>query len=199
MDLTSKPRIFRLLAMMSLVMTFTGCAAVSKFKIGKDGMYRVKESSYVVWAPSQCLLDVAVRDEKPNYVQFTTGAGYWMASGQYDLRVISPIPKQIVDAKSFMSETREFFSGYMLQDNNPKTGFDFKITEQTEMQIGGKPAFRATAISEGKAMFTATAVYQADAITIAGLIYPLKGENDFAGSFPSGCYEQFVSSVRETN
>jgi hypothetical protein len=70
----------RLLGMLAIVLSLSGCAAVSKFKVDSDGMYRFKSQPFIVWAPKECLLDMAVRDTDQS-VDFTTGAGYWNGDG----------------------------------------------------------------------------------------------------------------------
>ena len=88
--------------MLLLVLGISSCAEFSKFKVEKDGTYRFKQESYVVCAPNECLLDMFVYDSDIS-VDFTTGRGYWMASGQYALQVM-PIPENIKDPNSFIAQ-----------------------------------------------------------------------------------------------
>jgi hypothetical protein len=95
----SKGEHARFLGIVVSSVILTGCAAVSK--VDSDGIYRFKSQGIEVWAPKECLLDIAVRNTGRS-VDFTTGAGYWMASGQYALQLFH-IPPGVTDSKTFIA------------------------------------------------------------------------------------------------
>lgn len=171
------------------------CAELSKLKVGSDGMYRFKQQPVAVWAPKECLLDMAVF-ESSNSVDFVTGRGYWQAGGQYAVQVY-PISKEIKDATSFIAETKKFLPQYMVKDRASK-GFDFKLRSEKQLEVNGRPAYQAIATEEGKAVFIATFVLHTSRITVASLIFPVKIGELPETKIPWKCYEKFSTSVTET-
>lgn len=177
-----------------LMISLVGCAELSKFKVDRDGMYRFKVHPIVVWAPNECLLDLAV-DDAPNFVDFVTGRGYWTAGGLYAVQVY-PIPKDINDTESFLKETKKFVPEYMSKDR-ARIG-DFKLQEEKDLVVNGQPAYQAIAIEEGKAVFVATFELHPHRITVSSVVYPLKIGVPFKEQIPWNCYNRFVASVKET-
>lgn len=178
----------------SLVILLVNCAELSKFKVDRDGMYRFKIHPVVVWAPNECLLDLAV-DDGPHAVDFVTGRGYWRAGGLYAVQVYE-IPKNIKDADSFLKETKKFVPQYMTKDR-ARMGLNFKVQEEKELEINNRPAYQAIAVDQGKASFIATFVLHPSRITVTSLVYPLKAETSVNDQIPWNCYNRFVTSVRE--
>jgi hypothetical protein len=175
-------------------MAASGCATMSKFKVDANGTYRFKDAPFTVKISKECMPDYSVQ-EKPQYVVFSTGAGYWQFTGQYDLRIMT-LPDTIRDEASFVNRTKKFLPDYLTQDNahSGSSGLTFEVQETKQVEIGGKAAFQGVAVAKGKAEFVATAVYHGNWITVAGLVYPL----DLNRHFPWKCYDDFVSSVSQT-
>jgi hypothetical protein len=185
----------RLIGILALTFTISSCAAVSKFKVDSDGMYRFKSQPFVVWAPNECLLDMAVRDTDHS-VDFTTGAGYWMASGQYSVQVFTFDQLSIDDKNSFEERIKDVAPKYMVNDRSK--AFKFVFRDGNPLEIDGRPAYQATAVEEGKATFVATFVLQHSHVTVASLVFPIeKADSKFNRPFPQKCYNRFVSSVKE--
>jgi len=187
----------RLIGIALMILTISSCAVVSKFKIDNDGMYRFKSQPIVAWAPKECLLDIAVRDTDHS-VDFTTGAGYWMASGQYSVQVFA-FAELSVDARHpFQERMKDVAGRYMVNDR--AHAFKFVFSEGKPLEIAGRPAYQATAIEDGKATFVATFVLQESRVTVASLVFPIAKPNDpIQMPFPWTCYNRFVESVKEVH
>jgi len=172
----------RKLLLLAIFLSLRSYAGISMFKVDSDGMYRFKSQPFMVWAPKECLLDMAVRDTNQS-VDFTTGAGYWMASGQYDQH-------------SFEQRIKDVAPQYMVHDRSK--AFKFVFRDGNPLEIDGRPAYQATAVEEGKATFVATFVLQHSHVTVASLVFPIeKTDSKFNRAFPQECYNRFVSSVKE--
>jgi hypothetical protein len=187
----------RLIGILALTFTISSCAAVSKFKIDSDGMYRFKSQPIVAWAPKECLLDIAVRDTDRS-VDFTTGAGYWMASGLYSVQVFTFDQLSVDDKHPFQERMTGVAARYMVNDR--AHAFKFVFREGNPLEIGGRPSYQATAVEEGKATFVATFVLQDTRVTVASLVFPIEIPNSKIGRpFPWDCYNKFVASVKEVH
>jgi len=185
----------RLIAVALVVFAVAGCAVVSKFKIDNDGMYRFKSQPFVVWAPQECLLDIAVRDTDQS-VDFTTGAGYWMASGQYSVQVFTFDQLSVDDKHPFQERMKDVAPKYMVNDR--AHAFKFVFQDGKSIEVGSRPAYQATAVEEGKATFVATFVLQNSRVSVASLVFPIEDPNSKMGRpFPWDCYRKFVASVKE--
>jgi len=187
----------RFIVILGLILSVSSYAGISLFKVDKDGMYRFKSQPFMVWAPKECLLDMAVRDTNRS-VDFTTGAGYWMASGQYSVQVFTFDQLSIDDKHSFEERIKDVAPKYMVNDRSK--AFKFVFRDARLLEIAGLPAYQATAIEEGRATFVATFVLQHSHVTVASLVFPIEDANSkFNRSFPQECYDRFVSSVKETH
>jgi len=184
----------RFFVLLCLALTFPGCAEFSKFKVENDGTYRFKKEPFSVWAPNECLLDMFVYDTDHS-VDFTTGRGYWMASGQYSLQIY-PIPENIKDTKSFIEVTKDFMSKYMVEDRAP-LGLTLKLKEEKQLEINGEAAYQAISVEEWKAVFIATSVLHNSRITVASLLYPDEDSTPAIEKIPWKCYNKFVNSIQE--
>lgn len=182
--------------LLCLALLVSGCAEFSKFKVEKDGTYRFRQHPIVVQAPSTCLLDMFVYDSD-NSVDFTTGRGYWMASGQYAVEVM-PIPEKIKDAKSFIEEIKKIVPKYMAEER-ASLGLKLQLREERQIDVNGKPAYQAISVDEGKAVLVSTIVLHRKRITAASLVYPLKDQVAAVQQIPWSCYNEFVSAVREAH
>jgi len=187
----------RLIGIGLLILTISSCAAVTKFKIDSDGMYRFRSQPIVVWAPKECLLDIAVRDTDRS-VDFTTGAGYWMASGQYSVQVFIFDQLSIDDRHLFQERVKAIAPQYMVKDRS--NAFKFELRDAKPLEVAGHPAYQAMAVEEGKATFVATFVLQESRVTVASLVFPMENSRDStARPFPWDCYNRFVASVKEVH
>ncbi len=187
----------RILILLTIGMSVSSYAGISMFKVDRDGMYRFKSQPFLVWAPKECMLDMAVRDTNRS-VDFTTGAGYWMASGQYSVQVFSFDQLSIDDKHSFEQRIKDVAPQYMVHDRSK--AFKFVFRDAKPLEIAGLHAYQATAIEEGRATFVATFVLQHSHVTVASLVFPIESaDSKFNRPFPQKCYDRFVSSVKETN
>ena len=185
----------RKLLLLAIFLSLRSYAGISMFKVDSDGMYRFKSQPFMVWAPKECLLDMAVRDTNQS-VDFTTGAGYWMASGQYSVQVFTFDRLSIDDKHSFEQRIKDVAPQYMVHDRSK--AFKFVFRDGNPLEIDGRPAYQATAVEEGKATFVATFVLQHSHVTVASLVFPIeKTDSKFNRAFPQECYNRFVSSVKE--
>src|ERR1700733_5123795 len=103
----------RKLLLLAIFLSVSSYAGISIFKVDSDGMYPFKSQPFMVWAPKECLVDMAVRDTNRS-VDFTTGAGYWMTSGQYSLQVFSFDQLSIDAAHSFQDRIKDIAPQYMV-------------------------------------------------------------------------------------
>jgi hypothetical protein len=187
----------RLIGIVLFILAISGCAAVSKFKVDSDGMYRFKSQPIVVWAPKECLLDIAVRDTDRS-VDFTTGAGYWMASGQYSVQVFAFDQLSVDEKHPFQERMKDVAARYMVNDR--AHAFKFVFHDGKALEIAGRPAYQATAVEEGKATLVATFVLQDSRVTVASLVFPIEDPNSkMSRPFPWKCYDKFVASVKEVH
>jgi hypothetical protein len=187
----------RILLLLAIFWSLSSYAGISKFKVDSDGMYRFKSRPFMVWAPKECLLDMAVRDTDQS-VDFTTGAGYWMASGQYSVQVFNFDRLSIDDKHSFEERIKDVAPKYMVHDRSK--AFKFVFRDGKPFAVGSRPAYQATAIEEGKATFVATFVLQHSHVTIASLVFPIEDPNSkMSRPFPWDCYNRFVASVKEAD
>jgi hypothetical protein len=185
----------RILMVLVFAFGLSSCAAVSKFKVDSDGMYRFKSQPFAVWAPEKCLLDMAVRDTDQS-VDFTTGAGYWMASGQYSVQVFTFEQLSVDDKHSFQERILDIAPKYMVNDR--AHAFKFAYRDGKSLEVGSRSAYQASAVEEGKATFVATFVLQDSRVTVASLIFPIESpDSKMARAFPWDCYNRFVASVKE--
>lgn len=185
----------RLIGMLAVTLTLSSCAVASKFKIDSDGMYRFKSQPIIVRAPSDCELDISVRDT-PTSVDFSTGAGYWMASGVYALQVYTFDEMSIGEKYNFQDRAKAVAEKYIVNDRSHD--FKFVLRDSEALEVNGRPAYQAVAVEEGKATFIATLVLHESRVTIASLLFPIEKPNDpMKRSFPWACYNRFVDSVKE--
>ncbi len=120
-----------------------------------------------------------------------------MATGEYAVQIMD-IPKDVIDAKSFVTATEKFVPIYMTKDRSGISQ-DFVLGEHGVTQINGNPAYRARAEAKGKAIFIATFVLHKTKIAVSSLVYPVpmpQGEA-FTQKVALPCYERFVNSVTE--
>jgi hypothetical protein len=186
----------RLTAVLCIGFAIGGCAVASKFKIDHNGMYRFKSEPIVVRAPSECELDISVRDT-PTTVDFSTGEGYWMASGQYALQVFTFDQLSIGAKHSFQEVAKPMIEKYIVSDRLPAK---FVLQGSKQVDVGGQPGYQATAVEEGIATFVATVVLQPSRVTVSSLIFPIEKTNDqIKRAFPWDCYNRFVESVKEVH
>jgi hypothetical protein len=187
----------RILIILVLAFGSTSYAGISKLKVDSDGQYRFKRQPFMVWAPNECLLDMAVRDTDQS-VDFTTGAGYWMASGQYSVQVFTFDRLSIDEKHSFEERIKDVAPKYMAHDRSK--AFKFVFRDGKPFAVGSRPAYQATAVEEGKATFVATFVLQHSHVTVASLVFPIEDPNSkMSRPFPWDCYNRFVASVKEVN
>jgi hypothetical protein len=187
----------RIPLLLAIFLSSSSHAGISIFKVDSDGQYRFKHQPFMVWAPKDCLLDMAVRDTDQS-VDFTTGAGYWMASGQYSVQVFSFERLSIDEHHSFEERIKDVAPKYMVHDRTK--AFKFVFRAGNPLEIDGRPAYQATAIEEGTATFIATFVLQHSHVTVASLVFPIeKTDSKFNRPFPSECYNKFVASVKEVH
>jgi hypothetical protein len=187
----------RRLLLLAIFLSLSSYAGISMFKVDSDGMYRFKSQPFMVWAPKECMLDMAVRDTNWS-VDFTTGAGYWMASGQYSVQVFSFDRLSIDDTHTFEERIKDVAPKYMVHDRSK--AFKFVFRDAKLLEIAGHPAYQATAIEEGTATFVATFVLQHSHVTVASLVFPIeKPDSKFGRPFPLECYNKFVASVKEVH
>jgi hypothetical protein len=187
----------RKLLLLATFLSISSHAGISIFKVDRDGMYRFKSQPFMVWAPKECMLDMAVRDTNWS-VDFTTGAGYWMASGQYSLQVFSFDRLSIDDTHSFEQRIKAVAPEYMVHDRSK--AFKFVFRDAKSLEIDGRPAYQTTAIEEGRATFVATFVLQKSHVTVASLVFPIEnGNSKFNRPFPAECYNKFVASVKQVD
>jgi hypothetical protein len=187
----------RFICILGLILSASSYAGISMFKVDHDGMYRFKSQPFMVWAPKECMLDMAVRDTTRS-VDFTTGAGYWMASGQYSVQVFAFDQLSIDDNHSFEERMKDVAPKYMVHDRSK--AFKFVFRDGKPFAVGSRPAYQATAIEEGKATFVATFVLQHSHVTIASLVFPIEDPNSkMSRPFPWDCYNRFVASVKEAD
>jgi hypothetical protein len=187
----------RILLLLAIFLSVSSHAGISIFKVDKDGMYRFKSQPFMVWAPKECLLNMAVRDTNQS-VDFTTGAGYWMASGQYSVQVFTFDRLSIDDKHSFEERIKDVAPKYMANDRSK--AFKFVFRDGNPLEIDGRPAYQATAIEEGRATFVATFVLQHSHVTVASLVFPIENPKDsMARPFPWDCYNRFAASVKEVH
>lgn len=185
----------RKLPLLAIFVSLSSNAGISMFKVDSDGQYRFKHQPFMVWAPKECLLDMAVRDTDQS-VDFTTGAGYWMASGQYSVQVFTFDRLSIDGNHSFEERIKNIAPQYMVHDRSK--AFKFVFRDAKSLEIAGLPAYQATAIEEGTATFVATFVLQHSHVTVASLVFPIeKADSKFNRPFPKDCYDRFVASVKE--
>jgi hypothetical protein len=91
----------------------------------------------VVWAPTECLLDIAVRDTDHS-VDFTTGAGYWMASGLYSVQVFTFDQLSVDDKHPFQDRMTDVAARYMVNDR--AHDFKFVFRDGKPREVGGRLA-----------------------------------------------------------
>jgi hypothetical protein len=187
----------RTLLLLAVFLSVSSYAGISMFKVDSDGMYRFKSQPFMVWAPKECLLDMAVRDTSRS-VDFTTGAGYWMASGQYSVQVFTFDQLSIDDNHSFAERIKDVAPSYMVHDRSK--AFKFVFRDGKFLEIAGLPAYQASAIEQGRAIFVATFVLQHAHVTVASLVFPIENaDSKFNRAFPQECYDKFVASVKEVH
>lgn len=186
----------RLTALICCCLAIGGCAVASKFKIDHDGMYRFNHEPIVVRAPSDCELDISVRDT-PTSVDFSTGEGYWMASGLYAVQVFTFDQLSIGETHSFQEVSKPMIEKYVVSDRLPHK---FVLKSSKQVEVGGQPGYQATAVEEGIATFVATVVLQQSRVTVSSLIFPIEKPDDpIKRDFPWLCYNRFVESVKEVH
>jgi hypothetical protein len=187
----------RILLLLAIFLSVSSYAGISLFKVDSDGNYRFKSQPFMVWAPKECMLDMAVRDTNRS-VDFTTGAGYWMSSGQYSVQVFTFDQLSIDDTHSFEQRIKDVAPMYMVHDRSK--AFKFVFRDAKLLEIAGHPAYQATAIEEGTATFVATFVLQHAYVTVASLVFPIeKPDSKFNRPFPWECYKRFTASVKEVH
>lgn len=190
-----------------ILVTVSGCAELSKRKVDSDGYYRFKNlpitEKISVWAPNECLLDMFVFEPSNNTVDFTTGRGYWMASGTYAVQV-SALRDELKDDAEFLNRSREYLKGYVENDRK-SLGVNIEFIEGKEIKVNENLGYQAIGFEENKAVFVVTGVRHSKTITMASLIYPLgkkhqkvKGSGSPQEQLPWKCYNKFVNSVVET-
>jgi hypothetical protein len=185
----------RILLLPAIFLSLSSYAGISMFKVDSDGMYRFKSQPFMVWAPKECMLDMAVRDTNRS-VDFTTGAGYWMASGQYSVQVFTFDQLSIDDKHSFEERIKDVAPKYLVHDRSK--AFRFVFRDAKFLEIAGLPAYQASAIEQGTAIFVATFVLQHSHVTVASLVFPIEDANSKSNRpFPQECYNRFVASVKE--
>jgi hypothetical protein len=129
----------RLLTVVCIGFAIGGCAVASKLKIDPDGMYRFNHEPIVVRAPSDCELDISVRDT-PISVDFSTGAGYWMASGQYAVQVFTFDQLSIGEKHGFQEVAKPMIEKYIISDRRPAK---FVLQDSKPIDVGGQPGYQA--------------------------------------------------------
>ena len=179
------------------ILMLTGCAEVNHLKVDSDGLYRFEHEPISVRAPDKhCMLDVAVYDSS-NSVDFLTGAGYWMASGQYSVQVFT-FDQLSTDSTSFSEHAKFLAERFVVNDR--VNAFNFVVQDSKAIDVAGRPGYQATAIDAGKATMVATFVLQNSRITVASLVFPIEKQSDpMRRPFPWTCYNRFLESVSETS
>ena len=184
-----------LIPMLALIFSGSSVAGISLLKVDNDGMYRFKSQPFMVWAPKECLVDMTVRDTHRS-VDFTTGVGYWMTSGQYSLQVFTFDQMAIDDKHSFQDRIKDIAPQYMVHDRSKQ--FNFVFRDAKPLEITGRPAYQATAVQQGVGVFVATFVLQRTHVTVASLVFPIDNAGGKSNRpFPQACYDKFVASVKE--
>jgi hypothetical protein len=158
------------------------------YKVDSNGMYRFKEQGVAVWAPKECISDIAIYSRNRS-VDFVARQPNWFANGQYTVK-LTKIPKSVTDDSSFIRETEPNAKDYVVDS-------DFVLKEGKRIDIGGQPGYRVVGVSEGRRVFIATYVLQKSWITVASLTYPIKPGVSATEVIPWKCYNRFVESIRQ--
>lgn len=183
----------RIIMFSFFILMLTSCAELSKFKVGEDGYYHFKNYPFAVWAPESCLLDMFVEDADAA-VKFTTGRGYWTASGEYTLLLYGVSP----DTLGNKSKEQKFIEAAksVVSEKLSKDGYTLK--EFTSKEVNGKPASQGVYIKENHSVWIVTSVLYKSGIAESYLLYPLKEGENYNAIFPWQCYNRFVNSIHET-
>jgi hypothetical protein len=163
------------------------------YKVDSNGMYRFKEQGVAVWAPKECITDIAIYSRNRT-VDFVANQPNWFANGQYTVK-LTKIPKSVTDDSSFIRETEPDAKDYV--DDRPRDQLNFVFKDGKRFDIGGHAGYRVVAVSEGRLVFVATFVLQKSWITVASLTYPIKPGVDATAAIPWSCYNRFVESIQQ--
>jgi hypothetical protein len=163
------------------------------YKVDADGMYQIKPEGMAVWAPKDCIADVAIygRDRS---VDFVANQEDWIASGQYTLK-LTKIPKSVTNDISFIKKIGPDAKDYV--EDRPRDKLNLVVKEAGRFDVNGQVGYRVVAVSEGRMAFIVTYVLQKSWITIASLTYPLRPGVAATDAIPRSCYDKFVESVKQ--
>ncbi|WP_434359944.1 hypothetical protein NF212_06605 [Parasalinivibrio latis] len=169
------------------LMLLSGCAEMSKLKISDDGRYIFQNSSLSVEAPKECILDMFVYGTESS-VTFTTGRGYWMASGVYALHNFR-LPNDVSDTDDFHVESEKVYKK-VVKDNNRT------IIETKTLNISGQDAYQGVSTDNNEDYQVHTHIYMPNkSIALAVLKYPLKNLEGKDTEIPWNCYNRFINSI----
>lgn len=164
------------------------------YKLDADGMYLMKPEGIAVWAPKDCITEIAIygRDRS---VDFVANQEDWIASGQYTLN-LTKIPKSVTNDIGFIKKIGPDAKDYV--EDRPRDKLNLVVKEAGRFDVNGQVGYRVVAVSEGKMAFIVTYVLQKSWITIASLTYPLRPGIAATDAIPRTCYDKFVESVKQT-
>lgn len=165
------------------------------YKVDSDGMYQAKPQGIAVWAPKECIPDIAIYSHDRS-VDFVTNQSNWIANGQYTVKM-AKIPKSVTNDVSFLRQIEPDAKDYV--EERPRDRLNLALKEAGRLDVNGQVGYRVFAVSEGKMAFIATFVLQKSSITIASLTYPLQPGLDPKGAIPWSCYNKFVESVKHVD
>jgi hypothetical protein len=164
------------------------------YKVDGEGFYLAKPQGIAVWAPKECIPDIAIYNHDRS-VEFVTNQPNWIANGQYTVQ-LTKIPKSVTSDASFLKKIEPDAKDYL--DERPRDRLNLVTKEAGRYEVNGQVGYRIFAVSEGKIAFIATFVLQKSSITIASLTYPLQPGVDPKSALPWSCYNKFVESVKQT-
>jgi hypothetical protein len=164
------------------------------YKVNSEGFYLAKPQGITVWAPKECIPDIAIYNHDRS-VEFVTNQPNWIANGQYTVQ-LTKIPRSVTSDASFLRKVEPDAKDYI--DERPRDRLDLMIKEAGRYEVSGQAGYRIFAVAEGKIAFIATFVLQKSSITIASLTYPLQPGVDPKSALPWNCYNKFVESVKQT-
>lgn len=176
----------KIAVLLPTVLLMVGCAATYRPSIDTDGMYRLKGAPFAVWAPVDCVPDIAVYDTD-NGVRFTTGRGDWITSGEFEVQVHA-VPQGSFE-EDFVAKAKEIYQrGLNLVD-------EARMQSEEVLFIDGKPAYQTVTTDDQESLLIATHIRFPDHVVVVHLGYPLYDSHGEQREVPWACYERFVGSI----
>lgn len=170
---------------------------------GKEagGIYTSPDGEFSVKVPP--IMDEETTDgvvgAQKRYVDFTMGAGYWMAEGGYSVEWYK-LDKPYTSDADFIKATQEFLPALVTHSLNAS----FKPLDTTTLQVNGRVAVRL--VAEGvrdniDAYWVATSIDFGDRIAISLLLVPKQDPPQYWGPVSAaaaplyGDYPAFTDSI----